>query len=203
MTRRGTVLLCLGLLGVALFILWEVGAGSSQSPGIWGPGTWADPYFRMSEQDRQTYRPARQGRQLRVIVPRARDLDSGATGAGGEVPVIATAEIGAGDLSGIAMTKDEMCGGALRGMQVSAAARGHANPARLRNLFAGDPKSYRFWMSSKRDWVAMCDPKAARCEAVFRNPGWVADFPLEESGLCRAPAMNARFAALVEKWRRK
>jgi hypothetical protein len=198
MMRAGVALLCVWLLGeAAFFALSEIAAGARQNPG-----TWADPYFRISEKDRQTYRPSRSGLQLSVIVPQARDLDPRA-GAGAQVPVIATAEIGQGSLAGIRVTGDAICDGALDGIAIPEAARGRANPDRLRSLFAGNPKSYRFWMSAKRDWVAMCDPKTARCEAIFLNNGWIADFPLEREALCRAPAMNARFAALVERWKRK
>lgn len=197
MTRRSmVVLLGLGLLGAAaLFGLTDV-AGSRRTPG-----TWTDPYFRIPPQDREAYRLARRGRQLFVILPHAGDLDP-KMDAGAQVPVIATAEVGAGDLSGIALTGKEACGGALRGIATPGAGRAKANPGRLRALFARDATYYVFWMSPRRDWAAACDPKEGRCEAVFLNAGWVADFPLDESGLCRAPAMNARFAALVEKWRR-
>jgi len=198
MMGAGVALLCVWLLcEVAFFSLSQIAAGARQNPG-----TWADPYFRISDTDRQTYRPSRSGRQLLVIVPHVSDLDPEA-GAGAQVPVIATAEIGQGNLAGIAMTGEAICDGALGAIAVPQAARGRENPARLRNLFAGNPKSHRFWISARRDWVALCDPKTARCEAIFINRGWIADFPLEREALCRAPAMNARFAALVERWRRR
>lgn len=198
MLRAGVALLCVWLLGEAgFFSLSEIAARSRQNPG-----TWADPYFSIPPADRQAYRLSRDGRQLAVIVPRAGDLDP-QLGAGAQVPVIATAQIGQADLSGIAMTGEAICDGALGAIAVTDAVRRHANPGRLRNLFASDPKSHRFWMSPKRDWAAMCDPETARCEAIFLNSGWIADFPLEHEALCRAPAMNTRFAALVERWRRR
>jgi hypothetical protein len=198
MMRAGVALLSVWLVALAAFFaVSEIAAGGRENPG-----SWADPYFIIPPADRETYRLSRHDRQLSVIVPHAGDLDPQLR-AGAQVPLIAIAEIGRADLSGIAMTDEAICDGALRGMVVNAAARGHANSERLRGLLAGNPKAYRLWISAGRDWAAMCDPSQARCEAIFVNAGWVADFPLEREALCRAPAMNTRFAALVERWRRK